>query len=236
MFALLALPRFATNRNPLRIIGGEDTKPGEIPYQLILLYRNYSFCVATLIEVNGTQAVLTAGHCATTEGPEVYTVVAGDWKKSEVSGSEQTRQVTRIIFHEEFNNDWIPRYDIAILALETPFDLTEDVQPIALPKQGQQTTGNVLLTGWGWQDPDGNYADILQKVEVPVVSDRDCEIAHGSYFIPRIMMCSGLLGVGGKDVCMGDSGGPVKALDGDYLAGIVSWGSLEVTIIFLHLN
>ena len=41
------------------------------------------------------------------------------------------------------------------------------------------------------------------------------------------MICAGYRGVGGKDACSGDSGGPFICNDGGkaVLAGIVSWGA-----------
>ena len=37
------------------------------------------------------------------------------------------------------------------------------------------------------------------------------------------MMCAGILDVGGKDACGGDSGGPLAHF-GDIIVGVTSWG------------
>ena len=47
---------------------------------------------------------------------------------------------------------------------------------------------------------------MLQKVDVPVVSDEECRVAYGDQ-VQDSMICAGLK-EGGKDSCQGDSGGP----------------------------
>merc|ERR1711911_361384 len=47
----------------------------------------------------------------------------------------------------------------------------------------------------------------LQKVTVPVVSDKHCRDSYGASSITDSMICAGL-DQGGKDSCQGDSGGP----------------------------
>ncbi|XP_063049900.1 tryptase-2-like, partial [Engraulis encrasicolus] len=72
------------------------------------------------------------------------------------------------------------------------------------------------------------YPQTLQEVEVPVVSNSACskEYATEGVTINSNMLCTGLLGVGGKDSCQGDSGGPVviKRSSTWVQAGIVSFG------------
>merc|ERR1711951_259444 len=67
----------------------------------------------------------------------------------------------------------------------------------------------------------GSLARVLQKVDVPVVSDDHCRDSYGQNDITDSMICAGL-DQGGKDSCQGDSGGPFMC--GNQLSGVVSWG------------
>lgn len=48
-----------------------------------------------------------------------------------------------------------------------------------------------------------------------------CSKAYSGRITPR-MLCAGLYGVGGKDTCQSDSGGPL--VSNNKLHGITSWG------------
>ncbi len=63
--------------------------------------------------------------------------------------------------------------------------------------------------------------DLLQQVNVPVVSDSLCRRALGASFDASQMICAGYP-QGGKDSCQGDSGGPL--LLAGVQVGVVSWG------------
>merc|ERR1712107_947068 len=77
------------------------------------------------------------------------------------------------------------------------------------------------FSGWGTTTEGGSLARVLQKVDVPVVSDEHCRDSYGQEDITDSMICAGL-DQGGKDSCQGDSGGPFMC--GNRLSGVVSWG------------
>merc|ERR1712119_26661 len=88
---------------------------------------------------------------------------------------------------------------------------------------------------YGHCDRVGNYLwgalglpNVLHKVDVPVVSDEECNAAYGAagYAVADSMICAGLP-EGGKDSCQGDSGGPFfsnESPEARELLGVVSWG------------
>lgn len=89
-----------------------------------------------------------------------------------------------------------------------------DVQPNSI----------VSISGWGLLHI---YPALLTKklhqVQVPVVDREKCQsLYHYGYQITQNMFCVGDLLHGGKDFCLGDSGGPV--IQNNRLVGIISWG------------
>ena len=63
-----------------------------------------------------------------------------------------------------------PKYDIALLTLETSVPLSDFIQPLCLPEPGStQNETNLVVAGWGnTAEKAGVYkpANILQKLDV----------------------------------------------------------------------
>lgn len=77
-------------------------------------------------------------------------------------------------------------------------------------------------------------SDLLQYVKLPVVSQDECQASYASrsisYNITDNMFCAGFF-EGGRDTCLGDSGGAFVMEDGVSqrwaVFGLVSWGGPE---------
>ena len=77
-------------------------------------------------------------------------------------------------------------------------------------------------------------SDVLQYVKLPVVEQGECEESYASrsltYNITHNMFCAGFY-EGGRDTCLGDSGGAFVMQDeeqqGWAVFGLVSWGGPE---------
>ena len=63
------------------------------------------------------------------------------------------------------------------------------------------------------------------QVSVPIVSHSTCQHGYSEETIDDTMICAGYP-EGGKDSCVGDSGGPMvcEANGKFFLEGVVSWG------------
>ncbi|XP_066247805.1 trypsin-7-like [Euwallacea similis] len=203
--------------NPLRIIGGSPANIEDYPYQVLLMIDDLPNCGGSIIQEN---FVLTAAHCIYDVDPHHLTIRAGSANRT--TGGQVVR-ITSVYYPDSFNIDTYD-YDVAILKLETPLVLNEQVGTINLPSPDYDIEqGEIAIaTGWGQTDPDDSTLPvILQKVELPEIVTQTCRNYYGSLITNR-MFCAGYK-EGGKDTCSGDSGGPLTA--NGYQLGITSWGS-----------
>ncbi|XP_043520577.1 trypsin 5G1-like [Frieseomelitta varia] len=227
LLALLAVaaanPFLRPALNPLsptgQIVGGTDVKIEEVPHQVLLQALGFGFCGGSIIS---EQWVVTAGHCMSYPADWI-TVVAGTTTKSSGGSSHK---VEEIIVHEKYvtNMYGVPENDVAVLRVKTPFRLDKTRQPIKIFKQNEESVAGIraTITGWGATREGGSTSDVLQSVDVPIVSKSSCNDAYKSYGgLPAGQICAAVPN-GGKDACQGDSGGPMTI--GGRLAGLVSWG------------
>ena len=165
-----------------------------------------------------------------------HEVTAEGIKTNKKTNNEQIAKAKTIIIHPSFVSVDEGR-DVALIFLDGDgFKWSPTVKPVCLANDrsdGLRFAGAVAtVTGWGTKDEDADFiSTVLQKVEVPIMSNIDCQEFYKSeprwnVVIKDDVLCAGLE-QGGKDACQGDSGGPllVKHVSGRYmLAGITSWG------------
>ncbi|KAM5236236.1 kallikrein-1 [Ctenodactylus gundi] len=214
----------AAPRIQSRIIGGQECVKNSQPWQ-VALYRYSDFqCGGVLVD---PMWVLTAAHCAN----DNYQIWLG---RHDLFGHEATAQfilVSKSFIHPDFNMSLLEEHpaspnddfshDLMLLHLKTPAQITDAVQVLGLPTKEPEEGSTCLASGWGSTDPDTpEYSDELQCVDLKLLPNEDCENAH-TQKVTEFMLCAGHL-EGGKDTCVGDSGGPL--LCNGVLQGITSWG------------
>ncbi|XP_076057350.1 trypsin-1-like [Oratosquilla oratoria] len=228
IFTLLIAGAFAVpaNRPRLRlglnkIIGGVAATPGEFPYQISIQDTTWGsashFCGGSVYNKN---YIVTAGHCVYGKNHDDLKnlqITAGEHDLDKKEENEQSINVEKIILHEDYN-PWRTTNDIALLKLAKPLTMNDYVKRI--PLETDEVSVDCQVTGWGALTEEGSFPSILQKVNVNVITDKECRDAYGTNMILDSMLCAG--GDGEKDSCQGDSGGPL-ACNGT-LAGVVSWG------------
>ncbi|GAA0519224.1 serine protease [Saccharopolyspora subtropica] len=198
------------------IVGGQAAKITEFPWVVYLTdLQGNQFCGGTIAKAN---KIVTAAHCVSGEEPEGVQVIAG--RESKQSNDGTVAKVTRIWVHPGYHNA-NSGSDIAVLTLDQ--ELQQQPLEVASKADEQlyQPGKNSTVLGWGATAEGGQASENLQKAEVPLVSDQDCQRAYPQYRADA-MVCAGLP-QGGVDSCQGDSGGPL-VVDGK-LAGIVSTGN-----------
>ena len=159
------------------------------------------FCGGSIV---ASEWVVTAAHCCEGRRPIGIKVVAGGVSLQQDEGVEQTRFARLVIIHERYGQPVPEENDICMIKLRNPFVLTENVNEVILPRRWEEVPSGsmVTVTGWGRvRDDDSPLSDILEKVSVPVVSDRKCKKEYEFVTeIARSMLCAGF-DDGGKDSC-----------------------------------
>ncbi|XP_047036627.1 phenoloxidase-activating factor 2-like [Helicoverpa zea] len=223
-----------------------ETKFGEFPWMVAILNRdqdnkNQSGDQQPHAFIGGgslihPSVVLTAAHVV--KDAKSLVIRAGDWdtQTDKEIYPYQERNVESVRIHEDFVAGNL-FYDIAVVFLAEPVQLTPNVGVVCLPTAGiHQEEGNrCIATGWGKDKfgKEGRYAVILKKVDLPVVKHDKCELALRKtrlgelFLLHSSFMCAG--GEPDKDSCTGDGGSPLScpieySKDRYVQGGIVSWG------------
>jgi len=147
----------------------------------------------------------------------------------------QIIKVQKIITHEDFyyRRGSDPKNDITLLKLATKVDMDKNKYikfvclPLGLPEEFRVIRAKDYMealvgiranaVGWGYTDLSftstetqtvKSATDILQVVDLPILSNSKCEEYYGSVsFADGKRVCAGA--EKGKDSCKGDSGGPL---------------------------
>ncbi|KAJ3664538.1 hypothetical protein Zmor_000096 [Zophobas morio] len=201
--ALLAGVQAGKRALNVRLVGGRPTTIQEHPFQVSVIYIDTHRCGGSILKSN---YVLTAAHCTNKIAAQHLFVRAGS---TLVDKGGQLRQVEKYYQHENFDPDTYD-YDISILKLKKKLESEDDIP------------GGIVgtVTGWGRLSFYGIRPLVLNEVDLPTLTPRDCRREYNDTVTKR-MFCAGYL-KGGKDACQGDSGGPFVS-DG-VLIGVTSWG------------
>uniref|UniRef100_A0A081DUB0 coagulation factor Xa n=1 Tax=Echis coloratus TaxID=64175 RepID=A0A081DUB0_ECHCO len=207
----------------VRVVNGTDCKPGECPWQALLINdQGDGFCGGTILS---PIYVLTAAHCMN-QTKHIKVVVGEVDISSKKTG--HLLAVDKIYVHQKFVLATYD-YDIALIQLKTPIRFSENVIPACLPTADfanqvlmKQDLG--IVSGFGRIQERGRTSNTLKVVKLPYVDRHVCKLSS-NFPITENMFCAGYHTLP-QDACQGDSGGPhITAYSDTYfITGIISWG------------
>lgn len=138
----------------------------------------------------------SAAHCTDRATTSSLSIRAGTTTKN--TGGV-VLQVKTIHQHEKYNSQTID-FDFSIVELAESFRLSNLISPIHLIEESVEVEDGKMCTVSGWgntQNPSENSRN-LRAVDVPKVSQEECNVAYGS--ITERMICAGYE-KGGRDAC-----------------------------------
>nr|XP_026488871.1 trypsin, alkaline C-like [Vanessa tameamea] len=194
-----------------RIVGGTDADIEDYPFMAFIFVSN-------------------DGGVDSVREPDHYLVRLGS---TFLRFGGHLHTVENWVVHPEYLEP-VLYHDIAILKLATPaiFSNRVAVARIAGPNYSIPDNTTVTATGWGQIDYAGPISQILQQVDIKKVNHDICRDNYAELYdlleeeyptnITTDMICAGILDVGGKDACGGDSGGPL--LHQGVIIGVTSFG------------
>ena len=182
-----------------------------------------SFCGGSIIS---KYYVLTAGHCIGSLNPDDYYVRSQSVFRSFYGLEHELSKVVRHENYKLFEDDVRAEHDLGLLKLKIPFEFNQNCQPIQLYNELDKINyrNDVALTiGWGKTDY-WTYPNHLRYLMLPMIEKRDCHNAYLKKYggLPSGQICAGYLNDdGSKNVCHGDSGGPL--IINSKIAGVATW-------------
>ncbi|XP_070194155.1 SCO-spondin-like isoform X2 [Littorina saxatilis] len=224
-----------------RIIGGQNSNPGQYPWVAMLASNGNVQCGAIVVD---NWHVLTAGHCLDDKvlnnqlNSNSFEVIVGQYRRAldPLEAGAQRVFVTSGTRHQNYDQRNLLN-DVAVLRLSAPLEYNENVSPVCLPTASDSLPERCRVAGWGSLSYTGSVPEVLQEVELDVYDNVVCVDTFQSTtlyditrYVTKGVMCAANGTSGGQDSCRGDSGSSLMCRQtdslGDYykLFGIVSSG------------
>lgn len=216
-----------------RIVGGQPAKPGDFPWQVLLLGQTTA-AAGALIHDNW---VLTAAHAVYEKRMAASSLNIRMGILKRLSPHYTQAWPEEIFIHEGYTHGAGFDNDIALIKLKNKVTINGSIMPVCLPRKEaaslMRTDFTGTVAGWGLTQK-GLLARNLMFVDIPIADHQKCTTVYEKLYpgvrVSANMLCAGLE-TGGKDSCRGDSGGALVFLDNEtqrwFVGGIVSWGSIN---------
>ena len=180
-----------------KIIGGQDAKPGQFPYQVVwceeFIIQGFTFCAplcgGTILDKN---TVITSGQCCEFFADRNNTkIIAGELDIGmPIEVFEQVREIKDHLINPDW--DYFSDNGICLFTLDTPLEWNDNVQSIELDDHDPLDSTTCEVSGWGVDHLSPNTAPtILQWTEMEVRSDYFCHaLLEPILYDPSTMICT----------------------------------------------
>uniref|UniRef100_A0AC35F5P1 Peptidase S1 domain-containing protein n=1 Tax=Panagrolaimus sp. PS1159 TaxID=55785 RepID=A0AC35F5P1_9BILA len=206
----------------LQIVNGNDVTFDEFSkfynFTVFLadIRKERSFCTGIIL---AEQYVQVAAHCVEKK--------AGSYKNYRVYvGSNKLRGGKMYQLAQQYHmKNWKGHvkygYDTMVLklAVKIPFDdISHPASPVLFAERNDKSEDNCFLIGFGANKNEGrvypdNYPKLLQKIQMPLINNKECKDIYGADKIINCMGCAGYEKGGHMaNGCGGDSGASLMCL------------------------
>jgi len=214
-------------------------KRGGVPidYQVLIQHDGSFVCGGVLI---ASDVVLTSAVNCAASSLASYEIHVGVYDRT------QDPPMVRSVVQEERHPDYDPldfvgaKNDVMLLKLN---ESVTDYNPVVLNEDPAIPAVNefVVVTGWGVEELNGQFSDVLLSTQVQIISTEICEESLVSF-----LGVDGEIGDGGvcsytpyRGACDGDYGGPIVIQNfngAPLLVGMSAWGMDCNDFIFPKVN
>ncbi|CAL4075330.1 unnamed protein product [Meganyctiphanes norvegica] len=229
--------QYEENPPDIRIVGGENTKLNEWPWQVALAYNKIFLCGGSLIS---DRHILTAAHCifgSLSKDIHNLRVSLGD---HDLRTKNETKSITSGVKRVLFNLHYSPStmaHDIALFELSNPVNFSYSISAVKVPQDlSQMFEGEeAIVTGWGRYNISHKKShDILKQYRAPLMNTDKC-VERWRMIFPEINATKPnhvCLDITHGTPCHGDSGGPLVICGDENTCtqvGVVSFGHNQCT-------
>ncbi|KAL7738143.1 hypothetical protein ACLKA6_006486 [Drosophila palustris] len=215
-----------------RISNGQQAAANEFPSMAALKDRTSNLATFCGGVIASHRHIITAAHCTLqiSQATNIVAIVGTNNLQNPTSSMYYDQYaIQQMVRHEQYVNEPNVVNDIAVLITASTIKWSRGVGPICLPPSGTTSSfayDTVDVIGWGTTTFAGYVSPTLQKINLMVVNNQDCQTEYnGVATINSGQMCTYDYSGNARDSCQYDSGGPVfRRLSKLFLVAVISFG------------